>query len=166
MKKLMLFLTVQMMLNSLAMADASSVGLGLMLANGSSAFFLNLSWERNHSGNRVYTPLRVEVEGSVEDKVWTQLKTCFDPEIPVNIADLGLIYACNLSPLGKEEFHVDITMTLTAPGCGMGPVLAEDVKQKILSIPRIKQAEVEFVFEPPWDRSKMSEAAKLQLGLL
>ncbi len=69
-------------------------------------------------------------------------------------------------PLGHNEQAVHITMTLTAPGCGMGPVLAEDVKQKVLSIAQIKQAEIEIVFDPPWDRSKMSEAAKLQLGLL
>ena len=102
---------------------------------------------------------------SIEDLVWTQLKTCFDPEIPVNIVDLGLVYECHVIPEGKEEYFVKIKMTLTAPGCGMGPVLVEDIKQKLLLIPQVKQADVEMVFDPPWDRDKMSDAAKLQLGL-
>lgn len=103
---------------------------------------------------------------SLEELVWSQLKTCYDPEIPVNIVDLGLVYDCQIIPLGRDEQAIHVKMTLTAPGCGMGPVLTEDVKQKLLSIPHVKQAEVEIVFDPPWDRSKMSEAAKLQLGLL
>src|SRR5947207_660813 len=69
-------------------------------------------------------------EGSVEEKVWMQLKTCFDPEIPVNIVDLGLVYACNVLPLGMHEFNVEVTMTLTAPACGMGPVLVGEVEEK------------------------------------
>ena len=102
----------------------------------------------------------------LEELVWAQLKTCYDPEIPVNIVDLGLVYECQIIPLGHDDHAVHIKMTLTAPGCGMGPVLTEDVQQKILMIPKIKQVEAEIVFDPPWDRSKMSEAAKLQLGLL
>lgn len=104
--------------------------------------------------------------GSVEDKIWMQLKTCFDPEIPVNIVDLGLIYACEVMPLGKGEYHVNVTMTLTAVGCGMGPVLVGEVEEKIRKIHGISEVKVELVFDPPWDRSKMSDEAKLQLGLL
>jgi probable FeS assembly SUF system protein SufT len=106
------------------------------------------------------------VEGSIEDKVWTQLKTCFDPEIPVNIVDLGLIYECNIIPLRKDAFHITIVMTLTAAGCGMGPVLVLEVEEKIRLINEVEQVKVDLVFDPPWDRDRMSDEAKLQLGLL
>ena len=101
---------------------------------------------------------------TLEALVWDQLKTCYDPEIPVNIVDLGLVYLCELED-NEGMTAVKIKMTLTAPGCGMGPVLAHDVKTKIETLPGVKNAEVEVVFDPAWDRSMMSEAAKLQLGL-
>jgi probable FeS assembly SUF system protein SufT len=101
----------------------------------------------------------------LEQLVWDQLKTCYDPEIPVNIVDLGLVYLCELQP-GEDGQNVKIKMTLTAPGCGMGPVLAADVKNKVESLPGVKGAEVEVVFDPVWDRTMMSEAAKLQLGMM
>ena len=97
--------------------------------------------------------------------VWDQLRTCYDPEIPVNIVDLGLVYACEVDPRDDGGFNVDIKMTLTAPGCGMGPVLATDVRSKVLALPGIKEANVDVVWDPVWDRSMMSEAAKLQLGI-
>jgi len=100
----------------------------------------------------------------LEEMVWDQLKTCYDPEIPVNIVDLGLVYLCELEEADGSK-NVKIKMTLTAPGCGMGPVLASDVKSKVEALPGVKQAEVEVVFDPVWDRSMMSEAAKLQLGM-
>lgn len=100
----------------------------------------------------------------LEELVWDQLKTCYDPEIPVNIVDLGLVYLCELQD-GDDGKTVKVKMTLTAPGCGMGPVLASDVKTKIEALPGVKQADVEVVFDPVWDRSMMSEAAKLQLGM-
>lgn len=105
---------------------------------------------------------------SVEDKVWLQLKTVFDPEIPVNIVDLGLVYRCDVQPMPEkpDEFHVKIEMTLTAPGCGMGPVIAADAKQSILMIPEVALADIEIVFDPPWDQSMMSDLAKLELGML
>lgn len=105
---------------------------------------------------------------TIEDRVQAHLKTVFDPEIPVNIVDLGLIYRCDITPdqTEKNKYIASIQMTLTAPGCGMGPVIAEDVKQKILSIPDIKTVDIEIVFDPPWDRSMMSDLAKLELGLL
>jgi probable FeS assembly SUF system protein SufT len=101
----------------------------------------------------------------LEELVWDQLKTCYDPEIPVNIVDLGLVYLCELQDAEGGGTNVKVKMTLTAPGCGMGPVLANDVKTKIESLPGVKQADVEVVFDPVWDRSMMSEAAKLQLGM-
>lgn len=102
----------------------------------------------------------------LEELVWEQLKTCYDPEIPVNIVDLGLVYTCDFLPAENERTDVKIKMTLTAPGCGMGPVLAGDVKSKVESLPGVGTADVEVVFDPVWDRSMMSEAAKLQLGMM
>ncbi len=103
----------------------------------------------------------------VEKQVWEQLKTCYDPEIPVNIVDLGLIYDCKVSAIGEgKTFKVDVKMTLTAPGCGMGPMLAQDVQNKLLSLEPIDEANVELVWDPPWNQSMMTEAAKLQLGLM
>jgi probable FeS assembly SUF system protein SufT len=103
---------------------------------------------------------------STEDLAWDQLRTCFDPEIPVNIVDLGLVYACTLSALPEGGEKIDVKFTLTAPGCGMGDVLREDIKGKLLSIPGIKDADVQVVFDPPWSLQMMSEAAKLQLGMM
>ena len=101
-----------------------------------------------------------------EKEVWDALRTCYDPEIPVNIADLGLIYDCSLAPLGGDSYIANVKMTLTAPGCGMGPMLAQDVQNKLLSIENIDEANVELVWDPPWNQGMMSEAAKLQLGLM
>ncbi|MCE2510475.1 MAG: putative Fe-S cluster assembly protein SufT [Alphaproteobacteria bacterium] len=101
-----------------------------------------------------------------EEAIWEQLRTCYDPEIPVNIVDLGLIYDCKITTLETGGSRVDITMTLTAPGCGMGDILAEDVRQKLLGVPNVREANVEVVFDPPWDQSMMSEAAQLEVGLL
>jgi probable FeS assembly SUF system protein SufT len=102
----------------------------------------------------------------LEKQVWDAMKTCFDPEIPVNIVDLGLIYDCKLSPVGAESYQADVKMTLTAPGCGMGPMLAQDVQNKLLSIEGVDEANVELVWDPPWNQGMMTDAAKLQLGML
>jgi probable FeS assembly SUF system protein SufT len=102
----------------------------------------------------------------LEKHVWDALKTCYDPEIPVNIVDLGLIYDCHLTPVGENNFKADVKMTLTAPGCGMGPMLAQDVQNKLISLEPIDEANVELVWDPPWNQSMMTEAAKLQLGLM
>src|SRR5262245_20141614 len=101
---------------------------------------------------------------SLEAYIWEQLKTCYDPEIPVNIVDLGLVYSCDVAIHGAEH-HIHIKMTLTAPACGMGPVLAADVKRKVEGLPGVKEVAVELVFDPPWDRSMISEAGQLQLGI-
>lgn len=106
-------------------------------------------------------------DGSVdEQKVWDQLRTCYDPEIPINIVDLGLIYNCEITPLDGKGNRVDILMTLTAPGCGMGDFLAADVQQHVAAVPNVTDVNVELTFEPPWDHSMMSEAARLETGLL
>jgi probable FeS assembly SUF system protein SufT len=102
----------------------------------------------------------------LEKQVWEALKTCYDPEIPVNIVDLGLIYDCHLTPAGENNFKADVKMTLTAPGCGMGPALAQDVQGKLLNLGPISEANVELVWDPPWNQNMMTEAAKLQLGLM
>ncbi len=102
----------------------------------------------------------------VATAVWDQLKSCFDPEIPVNIVELGLVYENRIEPLPAGGWKVDVKMTLTAPGCGMGTVIAGEAQSKILSIPGVRECQVELVLDPPWDSSKMSEAAKLQLGML
>jgi len=105
-------------------------------------------------------------EGSLEDRVWAQMKKCYDPEIPVNIVDLGLVYDCQLHDIGEDKSEVTIKMTLTAPGCGMGPVLATDVKNRIEDLPDVERVDVEVVLDPPWNQNMMTEAAKLQLGFM
>jgi len=101
-----------------------------------------------------------------EEQVYEALRSCYDPEIPVNIVELGLVYDMQILPLPDGGQRVEIKMTLTAPGCGMGPVLQQDVEAKVLSLPGVKEAAVHLVWDPPWNRDMLSEAAKLQLGLL
>jgi len=102
----------------------------------------------------------------VHDMAWEQLATCYDPEIPVDIVNLGLVYRCDVSPLGQDIFRVDCQMTLTAPGCGMGTMIADEARAKLLAIPGVNEASVELVWDPPWSRDRMSEPARLQLGML
>ena len=99
------------------------------------------------------------------DSVWDQLRTCYDPEIPINIVELGLIYRCELVEDREGGEKVEIDMTLTAPGCGMGPFLVEDVRCKILGIPNVSNVSVELVFDPPWRPDMMSDEARLEAGL-
>ena len=101
-----------------------------------------------------------------EETIWEQLKSCYDPEIPVNIVDLGLIYSCRITPTDGGGNRVDVEMTLTAPGCGMGQVLKDDVDAKVRGIPGVTDANVELVFYPPWDPTRMTEEARLELGFL
>jgi probable FeS assembly SUF system protein SufT len=108
-------------------------------------------------------PQTVPVEFS-EKLVWDQLKTVYDPEIPVNIVDLGLIYSCQIAPVEGGR-KIDIKMAMTAPGCGMGDVLRADIERKLMQLPEVKEVHAEIVFDPPWQPSRMSDAAKLQLGL-
>ena len=101
----------------------------------------------------------------VEPLVWEALRTCYDPEIPINIVDLGLVYEAVLKPREDGQRLVDVKMTLTAPGCGMGEILVDDVRNKLEQIPTVAEADVELVFDPPWGRHMMSEAARLETGM-
>ena len=109
---------------------------------------------------------RAETEEDLEKQVWDQMKTCYDPEIPVNIVDLGLIYDCHIENLESDSNKVNVKMTLTAPGCGMGPAIQADVENKILCVETVGEVDVELVWEPIWGREMMSEAARLELGMM
>lgn len=133
---------------------------GMFRIGGKDADALNETIEIDNKGN---ASSAVDHEGPPDEAaIWEQLKSVYDPEIPVNIVDLGLVYSVEL----KENDEVHVSMTLTAPGCGMGPVIAEDAKMKILNIPGVKGAEVEIVWEPAWNQAMISEEGKMQLGLI
>ena len=104
-------------------------------------------------------------DGSLDELVWDQLRTCYDPEIPVNVVDLGLVYTCAVQPEPDGGSRVRIEMTLTAPGCGMGDVLKADAERKVRSLPGVCAVDVQIVVDPPWTPERMSEATRLQLGL-
>ncbi len=113
------------------------------------------------------TPAASASAQGLEQQVWDALRTCYDPEIPVNIVDLGLVYDCRIaSPPGGGGSRVDVKMTLTAPGCGMGPVIQQDVQTKILSLENVDEVNVELVWDPPWNQAMLTDAAKLELGLM
>ena len=119
-------------------------------------------------GKEAPEPLELPSDASdeaVEQLVWKQLRTCFDPEIPINVVDLGLVYHAVVSHREDGERLVEIRMTLTAPGCGMGDILVDDVRTKLELIPTVAEADVELVFDPPWNRSMMSDAARLETGM-
>jgi len=104
-------------------------------------------------------------DSDFEEVIWSQMRTCYDPEIPINVVDLGLIYECNIEKNADGMRHIKVKMTLTAPGCGMGDVLMEDVREKVEIVPTVESAEVEIVFDPPWNQTMMSEEARLEAGL-
>lgn len=104
-------------------------------------------------------------DADIEHMVWNQLRGVFDPEIPINIVDLGLVYKVHVEPLPISGRRVEVDMTLTAPGCGMGGVIASDAHQRIMEIPTVEEAAVELVFDPPWHRDMMSEEARLATGM-
>lgn len=121
---------------------------------------------RNTAQAAAQTPTTT-ASGPVDEKLlWDQMRTCFDPEIPVNIVDLGLIYDCHVEPLPAGGNRVEVKMTLTAPGCGMGPMIAGDVEYKLHQVPGVSEVKVDVVWDPPWNQSMMSESAKLELGLM
>ena len=101
-----------------------------------------------------------------QDEVLSALKQCYDPEIPVNIVDLGLVYDCQLTKRPEGGTKVDVKMTLTAPGCGMGPAIAYDAQSKILTIDGVDEADVQLVWDPPWNQSMISEAGRMKLGMV
>ncbi len=120
-------------------------------------------------GKAAPEPLQLDEDAgdeAVEQLVWKQLRTCFDPEIPINVVDLGLVYSCDLEHVEDGQRKISIKMTLTAPGCGMGDILVEDVRTKLECVPTVVEADVELVFDPPWNRNMMSEAARLETGML
>lgn len=119
-------------------------------------------------GKEPPVPIEVAADAADEDiekLIWSQLRTCFDPEIPIDIVELGLVYDCDLEKTDDGQRKVNIRMTLTAPGCGMGEILVEDVRSKVEMIPTISEADVELVFDPPWNHTMMSDAAKLETGM-
>ena len=107
-----------------------------------------------------------ESDEPLEKRIWDQMRTCYDPEIPVNIVELGLIYKCEIAPVAEGGSKVGIQMTLTAPGCGMGDILKADVERKVAALSGVAAVSVEMVIDPPWNPGMMSEAAKLQLGMM
>ena len=115
-----------------------------------------------------FVPPAVAVDAGPVDEglVWKQLKTCYDPELPVDIVELGLVYDLQVTPHPGGGSQVEVRMTLTAPGCGMGAMIAEDVQRKLLAIPGVTEARVELVWDPPWNQDMMTEAARLELGLM
>ncbi len=110
-------------------------------------------------------PATADAKGSLEEQVWEQLKTCYDPEIPVNIVDLGLVYDMQIAPLEGDKKRVDVKMTLTAPGCGMGTSIAYDAQQKLLELPGVEEADVQVVWDPPWSPQMISPAGRQLLGM-
>jgi probable FeS assembly SUF system protein SufT len=117
-------------------------------------------------GEEVQDPVAAAAGKTPEELAWEMLKTCYDPEIPVNIVDLGLVYKCEVSPRPEGGNRAEVRFTLTAPGCGMGDVLKEDIRNKLMTVPGISDADVQVLFDPPWNMSMMSDAAKLQLGMM
>lgn len=109
------------------------------------------------------TPTTAE---EVEKAAWMHLSTCYDPEIPIDIVALGLVYSCEVKPLDSGNFRIEVRMTLTAPGCGMGTVIADEARDKLVCIPNVAEVDVELVWDPPWSREMMSEAAQLEMGLI
>lgn len=109
---------------------------------------------------------RIKADTPIEKQVLRQLETCYDPEIPVNIVELGLIYEYKIKGTAKTGYTAQIKMSLTAPGCGMGDVLAKEIGTKVKRLPNMKKVKVALVFDPPWDPSRMSKAARLHLGML
>jgi probable FeS assembly SUF system protein SufT len=106
-------------------------------------------------------------DGTVDESLlWEQMHNCYDPEIPINIVDLGLVYECRVTTDGNGKNCVNVKMTLTAPGCGMGEFLAADVRSRLAMVPNVHEVNVELTFDPPWSQDMMTEAARLETGLL
>ena len=144
-----------------------SVGGNLARIEGKDADALGLGEsDEQVAASKASVEEKAPASGPVDEQdVWSALRTCYDPEIPVNIVDLGLVYDVHVVENDEGGNHVDIVMTLTAPGCGMGPFIVDDVRLKTLSVDNVSGVEVELVFDPPWDRSMMSDEARLQLGM-
>ncbi|GAB2906526.1 putative Fe-S cluster assembly protein SufT [Paralcaligenes ginsengisoli] len=138
------------------------VGGNLYRIDGSDADALGLEPVAAEAGAAAEGPATAE---SVEQAAWSQLATCYDPEIPIDIVNLGLVYSCVVKPIAEGRFRIDISMTLTAPGCGMGTLLADEARAKLLAIHGVDEVKVDLVWDPPWGREMISEAARLEMGL-
>ena len=138
----------------------------------SAGLFRVLAADADALGKTVQAPearngAHAKIDGPLnEDDVWAQLKTCYDPEIPVNIVDLGLIYSLEIKPQEGGGNVVEVKMTLTAPGCGMGPSIASDAQRKILTVPGVTDAQVDVVWDPPWSAERISQEGKQKLGMI
>src|SRR5438309_1097910 len=142
-----------------------SLGGQFTVATDDGALFRIAGKDADALGQQPVEAAAAAVEGTFdEQRVWEELRTVFDPEIPVNLVDLGLIYRCEAVPLPDGGHRVEVDMSMTAPGCGMGDVLKEDVRRKVQSVPGVREVQVEVVWDPPWDAGRMSDAARLQLG--
>ena len=124
--------------------------------------------EKSKETEQKENPIKTLDEGEEPDEeaIWQQLKNVYDPEIPVNIVDLGLVYSMSVEPNDSGSHRVVVQMTLTAPGCGMGPAIAEDAKSKVILVPGVDEAEVNLTWEPAWDQSMISEEGRMILGLV
>ncbi len=139
-----------------------SAGLFRVLAQDADALGKTVAAVAGNNGSPSAT-----IEGPLDEAaVWEQLKTCYDPEIPVNIVDLGLIYSMEIKPLEGGGNLVEVKMTLTAPGCGMGPSIASDAQRKILTVPGVTDAQVDVVWDPPWSAERISLEGKSKLGMM
>lgn len=143
---------------------------GLARIDGANADALgpDIAEEQSSSSEQKQSEPLAEGEEPDEEAIWQQLKNVYDPEIPVNIVDLGLVYSMTIEPTedNKNLYKVTVQMTLTAPGCGMGPAIAEDAKSKVMLVPGVDSAEVNLTWEPAWDQSMISEEGRMILGLV
>jgi probable FeS assembly SUF system protein SufT len=140
---------------------ASPTGLSRITETNADALGLTID------GKRDIPFTEADLDPALQEKAaWDKLKTCFDPEIPVNIVDLGLVYDCRVVPQPEKGSRVEVKMTLTAPGCGMGPSIAADAESKLLTIPGVSEAEVALVWDPAWNQHMITEAGKMKLGIL
>lgn len=140
---------------------ATRAGLARIAERNADALGIDLDAEKE-KGQETAKAL---AEGDLETAVWAQLKMVYDPEIPVNIVDLGLVYDCRVLDVEGQK-HVEVKMTLTAPGCGMGPTIAADAQSKVMSLEGIKNARVDLVWDPPWNQSMISEEGRMKLGMV
>ncbi|HRX54300.1 MAG: putative Fe-S cluster assembly protein SufT [Verrucomicrobiales bacterium] len=140
---------------------ATRAGLARISEQNADALGIDLAAEKD-KGREAAQAL---AEGDLEAAVWAQLKMVYDPEIPVNIVDLGLVYDCRVIDVEGQN-HVDVKMTLTAPGCGMGPTIAADAQSKVMSLEGVKNARVDIVWDPPWNQSMISEEGRMKLGMI
>jgi probable FeS assembly SUF system protein SufT len=152
---------------SITQALGGSITVALLEGYGGLARITETNADALGLSSEAAAPVAAAPGTRVEEKaVWDQLKSCYDPEIPVNIVDLGLVYDCAIEQPEGQPAKVQVKMTLTAPGCGMGPTIAAEARGKIESLPGVGEASVDLVWDPPWNQAMISEAGKMKLGLI